>query len=94
MDAPKEKRENSPLEGFKDYCFKRCFFRILQKVFNQFFVVKEKPQESTDRGNKHEEEEVDHEHICQFVLKVEAEKVSTFTKEVEDELLNIAFKEN
>ena len=46
--------------------------------------------ESSNWEDDHDEEEVDHDNIADFVSKVDTEEVSAFTEEVEGELFEIS----
>lgn len=51
----------------------------------------EEPQKTTDRENKHQEEEVNHDNIGNFMRKVNAKQRFTLTEEVEGKLFDISF---
>ena len=93
MNTPKKERKNWLLERFQEYCIKSDFFIILQEVFDQFFVVKEEPSESSNWEDNKNEEEIEHEDSSYFVSQIDTEKELTLWEEVEGKLLYIAFED-
>ena len=56
--------------------------------------MKSEEEKSTNWKDYEEEEEVNHEHICYFVTKVEAKESLTLPKEIEGKLLDVSFINN
>ena len=92
VNTPKNERIDRSLKGLYQNSLSVGFLGVLHEVLRQLSVVVEEHKEPSHWEHDNEEEEVNQEHVRNFVGKVETEETFALAEEVEGELLDVALR--